>query len=78
MKSRFWLLGLVVGTAVGLVVGTIMTFLDWRLNPGGLFHNAQGTDWSLVTATAASWFVPVAALVSALAMPVLYWLRRPK
>jgi hypothetical protein len=37
-----------------------MTFLDWRENPAGLFHDQSGTDWRVVLETAVSWFVPVA------------------
>ena len=78
MKSRIWILGLVVGAVVGLLVASAITFLDWRLNPGGIFHNAQGTDWAVVTETAISWFAPVSVLVGFVSISVLYWLQRQR
>jgi hypothetical protein len=76
MKTRIWILGLLVGALVGLVVASVMTFLDWRLNPGGIFRDAQGTDWTVVTETAVSWFAPISGLVSVLAILVLLWIAR--
>ena len=76
MKTRIWMLGLLVGALVGLVVASVMTFLDWRLNPGGIFRDAQGTDWTVVTETAVSWFAPISGLVSVLAILVLLWIAR--
>jgi hypothetical protein len=76
MKTRIWILGLLVGALVGLVVACVMTFLDWRLNPGGIFRDAQGTDWIVVTETAVSWFAPISGLVSVLAILVLLWIAR--
>ncbi len=70
------MLGLLVGALVGLVVASVMTFLDWRLNPGGIFRDAQGTDWTVVTETAVSWFAPISGLVSVLAILVLLWIAR--
>ena len=71
-----WLTGLAIGTVTGLVVAVAVTVRDWRLNPGGIFHGAEGTDWSIVAETALSWFVPVTLLVTAIAVPVLQLLRR--
>ena len=48
-----------------------MTWSDWRLNPGGIFHGASGTNWSFVFETAISWFVPAipaAVILSAAAL----------
>jgi hypothetical protein len=71
----------VIGTGIlaGLLVSAVMTFLDWRLNPGGVFHGAAGTDWLIVRDTAWSWFWPVALAGAALALPVvgfLQWRKR--
>lgn len=65
--SRAVAIGLPVGLAVGLVVAAATTFADWRVNPGGLFHDGEGTNWRTVVETGLSWFIPVAALVGALA-----------
>lgn len=63
----------------GLLVSVLMTFLDWRQNPGGIFRGAAGTDWAIVVQTAWSWFWPMAVLFAALAAPVvIFWLRRKK
>lgn len=76
MNRRYWILGVVIGVAVGLIAAFIMTFLDWRLNPGGIFHNAQGTDWTIVIETAVSWFVPMSVVVSASALLGLFLFTR--
>lgn len=65
------LLGLVAGIAAGVAVAAIMTFLDWRLNPGGVFHDEAGTHWRAVWQTLISWFLPVALVVTAFAWLVL-------
>ena len=67
-----------VGVVFGLIVASVMTFLDWRLNPGGIFHDAQGTDWSVVWETAVSWFTPIAAAAGAVAAVVLFLISRRK
>ncbi len=76
MKGKYLLLSLAFGAALGAVVAAIMTFMDWRLNPGGIFHGADGSDWSIVLETALSWFGPVFALSTALALGVCYWRSR--
>lgn len=54
MKSKLWIIGVGIGAAVGLAVASTMTFLDWRNNPGGIFHDAYNTDWAIVWETATS------------------------
>ena len=76
MNRKYWILGVVIGVVVGFMVAAVMTFLDWRLNPGGIFHNARGTDWTVVVETAVSWFAPVSVLVSVSALLVLIVLAR--
>jgi len=63
---------------MGLLVAAVMTILDWRLNPGGIFHNAHGTDWKMVRETAFSWFLPVALVASVAGAIVLSLFSRPK
>lgn len=67
-----------IGLALGFAVAFVMTFLDWRLNPSGIFHNAEGTNWGFVADTAVSWFVPVAMASSGVAAVVLFVLARRK
>ena len=76
MTRKYLLLILAFGAAVGLVVSVVMTFLDWRLNPGGIFHGAEGTDWMIVWETAFSWFAPAFVLAVVLALPVAIWKSR--
>jgi len=76
MNRKHWISGVVIGVAVGFVVAFVMTFLDWRLNPYGIFHNAHGTDWIIVAETAVSWFAPISIFVSATALLILFVLAR--
>jgi len=77
-KTRPWKLILLDGVAVGLAVAVIMTYLDWRTNPGGIFLNVDGTNWRVVMETALSWFIPTAAIVSALSALRLFIKSRRK
>lgn len=78
MKKKYWVVGVGLGGTVGLLVAAAATFMDWHLNPGGIFHDAEHTDWAIVRETAISWFVPVAATVTALSLIVLYVVSRRK
>lgn len=71
MGRRAWLAGAALGGLAGLVTASVMTLLDWRLNPGGVFRGPEGTDWSVVVETAVSWLWPVALLVAAVAVALL-------
>ena len=51
--------GLAAALIIALAVAIVPTFMDWRLNPGGLFQGANGTHWGVVFETAWSWFWPV-------------------
>jgi hypothetical protein len=76
VSIRSWLLGGVVGSTVGLIVAAGFTFADWRLNPAGIFHNDEGTDWEIVFETALSWFWPVALIVLILTVILHLWISR--
>jgi len=76
MNRAFWISGLVVGAHVGLVVASIATFLDWRTNPGGIFHGVDGTNWAVVMETAITWLAPVAVLAGVITwLTLLVWSR---
>ena len=76
MNNKKWLKGFGIGAVVGFVVAATATFMDWRVNPAGIFHNAGKTNWAFVWETAVSWFVPVAAAVTVAALLVLYVVSR--
>ena len=63
MTRRNWTVAVLAGVLTGLAVAGVATLLDWRENPGGIFHGDAGTDWRIVFHTAASWFLPVAPTV---------------
>lgn len=65
-----------VAAGVGAVVAGLMTFLDWRLNPGEIFHGDAGTSWAVVQETFLSWFGPVFAAAAAIALIVAWLLGR--
>ncbi len=65
-----------LGTGIGALVATLAALRDWWLNPAGLFHGPAGTDWSIVFDTWWSWFLPVAAPVVAVLVPVAWLLGR--
>ena len=72
------MLAVTVGVVFGLIVASVMTFLDWHLNPGDIFHDAQGTDWVIVWETAVSWFTPIAVAMNIVAAVVLFLISRRK
>ena len=79
MNARTWKLAAIVGLLVGLVVSAVMTIVDWRLHPAGVFYDESGTAWTIVTETALSWLGPVALVTFLATVIVLYliaWIRR--
>ena len=73
MTQKHWIAGLALGAAIAFLVAAAMTFADWQLNPAGIFHGPDGTNWGFVWDTWISWFFPAlpAAAVAAL---VIIWL----
>ena len=72
MHVPIWKLATIIGIVTGLAVAAVMSFLDWRLNPGGIFHDSAGTDWAVVAETAFSWLWPVALIMFLATAVVLY------
>ena len=72
MKSKIWLSGVALGVVASLVLALVMTYADWRLNPGGIFHGEEGTNWVIVRETIISWFVPTIPPAVILAIAVLF------
>lgn len=69
-------IGVSVGTVAGLIIAAMATFLDWRTNPSGIFHDSSGTDWLIVAETGLSWFVPVFVIATAVTFLILLWTKR--
>ena len=68
--------GVQIGIAAGLIVASAVTAIDYRRNPGGVFHGETGVRWSHVLETWVSWFMPVTLLVAVFAVLVLLSLSR--
>jgi phosphate/sulfate permease len=71
-RTRVWLSGLGLGLLASAVLAMVMTFIDWRRNPGGIFRNEQGTDWGIVVETLFSWFIPTIPAAVILSVAVLF------
>ena len=64
--------GLALGLVASLVLAMVMTYADWRLNPGEIFWNERGTNWEIVRETLVSWFVPTIPAAVILSVAVLF------
>jgi hypothetical protein len=79
---------LMFGFIAAAIISSVMTYLDWRQNPAGLFRDTHKTDWTglfrdthetdwtIVAETALSWFAPALIVLAILAVPATYWLSR--
>jgi hypothetical protein len=76
MNVKRWFLGLIGGIAIGFLVGAYFAYIDWSLNPGGIFQDEQGTNWKFVMETLTSWWVPVAGWVTLISWVVLFLITR--
>lgn len=81
--ANFWLFGIVTGALTSAALTLIVTVWEWLENPGGIFHDENGTNWEFVRETGISWLVPTffyAAVIASIAH--LGWSairrRRPK
>ena len=70
--ARVWLRSTAAAIAAGVLVASVMSYRDWRLNPGDVFRGPDGTDWGVVWDTFASWMWPVALAVGVATVTVLY------
>jgi H+/Cl- antiporter ClcA len=78
MRTRSWYVGAIVGLLAGLLAAIPVTIADWRLNPSGLFHDDQGTNWAIVAETAFSWFWPVALAAFVVTGLIHSWIFRKR
>ncbi len=76
MSQKYWVYAVLLGTTVGFIVASVISFLDWQLNPSGIFHSDLGANWQFVWDTWISWFIPILLVGSAVSVPVLFWLSK--
>lgn len=76
MRVRSWIFGSIFGSLAGLLAAIPMTIVDWRFNPAGLFHDEDGTNWTIVAETAFTWFWPVASIAFVTTVAVHTWMCR--
>jgi hypothetical protein len=74
LQTKCLSLGFAAGVVVSIPVATVPTFLDWHHNPGGIFQDHAGTNWSIVSETFFSWLWPVflVAIPTAVAVIALF------
>lgn len=66
---------------LALIISAFITGLDWYANPSELFQNENGTDWSIVSTTFFSWFLPLsllAVLVSLVVVGLIKYFSEPR
>lgn len=50
--------GIILGLSISVAVTAVICVWEWIENPGGIFHDANGTNWQFVFETGISWLVP--------------------
>ena len=70
--TRSWFFSILAGAVTSAAATVVIVVWEWLENPGGIFRNADGTNWEFVLETAASWLVPTFVYVTALAA-ALHW-----
>lgn len=72
--------GIATGAVMSFAVTLIVVVWEWLENPGGIFHNENGTNWGFVLDTAISWFVPTFMYVAVIASiaHLLWWAVRKR
>ena len=71
-------MGMAIGIAIGFLAAIVATSMDWWQNPGGIFRDARGTDWTVVVETGVSWFAPVSVLACTTALLVVFLIARKR
>jgi len=67
IARTYWLFGPVAGFIGAALVTTVFTTNDWVRNYGDIFRDTTGTNWTIVSETAVSWFVPSFIYITLLA-----------
>lgn len=66
-RGNFLWFGIATGAVLSFAVTLVVVVWEWLENPGGIFHNENGTNWGFVLDTAISWFVPTFIHVAVIA-----------
>jgi hypothetical protein len=66
-RATFLWFGIASGAVASLTITIVVVVWEWLENPGGIFHNENGTNWEFVLDTAISWFVPTFVYVAVMA-----------
>ena len=66
-RASFLWFGITTGALVSAIVTLIVVIWEWLENPGGIFHDENGTNWGFVLDTATSWLVPTFIYVAVIA-----------
>ena len=59
-----WKTGVLLGSAIGLIVATTIMYVAWEHNAQGEIHNEAGISWGHWLLIGTGWFVLVAAPLS--------------
>jgi uncharacterized membrane protein len=70
--------GIAWALLVALIGSIVPTFIDWRLNPGGIFRGSEGTNWGVVVETIWTWFWPLFLVIVPIAVLLYAWLEHRK
>ena len=46
---------LLISLIIALIISVFATWLDWRVNPSGLFYSDSDIHWAVVWETLSSW-----------------------
>lgn len=54
---------IIAGIIMSSLIAFGMTLWNWIENPGSIFHDSSGTNWTFVWDTFLSWFGPLLLLL---------------
>ena len=58
IKKHFWLFASFSGLFLSVIVTLVILIWELIENPGGVFRDKNGINWSSFYDTAISWFIP--------------------
>ncbi len=57
---------LLVTLVIALLLSMLATWMDWRVNPSGIFYSESVIHWLVVWQTLSSWLWPLWVMLAAL------------